>query len=50
VPALVRRDHLVEANGKLGTTASLAEITAPGVGGILVQLISALASTLISRS
>ena len=41
VPTLVKRDHLVEANGKLGTTASLAEITAPGVGGILVQLISA---------
>jgi predicted MFS family arabinose efflux permease len=41
VPALVRRDQLVEANSKLGATSSLAEIASPGLGGLLVQLISA---------
>lgn len=41
VPGLVRRDQLVDANSKLGATASLAEIASPGLGGLLVQLISA---------
>lgn len=41
VPALVKRQNLVEANGKLATTASLAEIASPGIGGVLVQVISA---------
>lgn len=41
VPALVERKRLVEANGKLGTTASLAEIASPGLGGLLVELITA---------
>jgi MFS family permease len=41
VPALVQRKQLVEANGKLGTTASLAEIASPGLGGLLVELITA---------
>lgn len=41
IPALVRRERLVEANSKLGTTASLAEIASPGLGGTLVELITA---------
>lgn len=41
VPGLVRREQLVEANSKLGATSSLAEIASPGLGGLLVQLISA---------
>jgi predicted MFS family arabinose efflux permease len=41
VPALVERKQLVEANSKLGITASLAEIASPGLGGLLVQLITA---------
>ena len=40
VPTLVQRDDLVEANSKLGATASLAEIASPGLGGLLVQTIS----------
>ncbi len=41
VPRLVRRGELVEANSKLGATASLAEIGGPALGGFLVQIISA---------
>ncbi|MGD2078757.1 MAG: MFS transporter [Chloroflexota bacterium] len=41
VPGLVRREQLVEANSKLGATASLAEIASPGLGGLLVQILSA---------
>jgi predicted MFS family arabinose efflux permease len=41
VPGLVRREQLVEANSKLGATASLAEIASPGLGGLLVQAVSA---------
>ncbi len=41
VPSLVKREDLVDANSKLGATASLAEIASPGLGGLLVQVISA---------
>ncbi len=41
IPALVQRQNLVEANGKLATSASLAEIASPGIGGVLVQVLSA---------
>jgi predicted MFS family arabinose efflux permease len=40
VPSLVRREQLVEANSKLGATESLAEIASPGLGGLLVQIVS----------
>ncbi len=41
IPSIVRRDELVEANSKMGATASIAEIASPGLGGLLVQVISA---------
>ncbi|MFQ5435627.1 MAG: MFS transporter [Anaerolineae bacterium] len=41
LPALVTRKQLVEANSKLSITESLAEIASPGLGGVLVQLITA---------
>lgn len=41
LPTVVARPDLVEANSKLGTTDSLAEIGAPAITGALVQLISA---------
>lgn len=41
LPALIPRERLVEGNSKLGTSASLAEIGGPPLGGALVQLISA---------
>jgi MFS family permease len=41
LPTLVSRGRLLEANSKLGISASLTELTAPGIGGVLVQLASA---------
>src|SRR5437870_2218415 len=40
VLALVRREELVEANSKLEASASVAEIAAFGLGGVLVQLVT----------
>ena len=41
LPSLVARDELVEANSKLAVGRSASEIAGPGIGGILVQLITA---------
>src|SRR5260370_8604290 len=41
VPSLVDRAALVEANSKLALTESIADITGPGLTGLLVQLITA---------
>ena len=41
VPALVDRAELVEANSKLALTESIADVTGPGLTGLLVQLITA---------
>ena len=41
LPTLVSRDRLVEGNGKLQVSASVAEIAGPGLAGGLVQLVSA---------
>ena len=41
LPALIPRRQLVEGNSKLAASESLAQIAGPGVGGVLVQLISA---------
>lgn len=47
LPTLVPRVRLMEANSKLEASASVAEIAAPGLGGALVQLISAPGAVLI---
>ena len=41
LPALVGRERLVDANGKLNASASLAQLAGPSVSGILVQLFTA---------
>jgi MFS family permease len=41
LPSLVERDQLVEGNGKLAVSSSVAQITGPGVAGALVQLVTA---------
>jgi MFS family permease len=41
LPSLVRRDQLVEANGKLEFSTSLAQITGPALAGGLVALLTA---------
>jgi predicted MFS family arabinose efflux permease len=41
LPALIGRSRLIEGNSKLEATDAIAEITGPGLGGILVQAITA---------
>jgi predicted MFS family arabinose efflux permease len=41
VPSLVGTERVVEANAKLATSSSLAEIGGPGLAGLLVQLFRA---------
>src|SRR5215467_12918297 len=41
VPSLVRKDQLVEANSKIATSYSAADVSGPALGGVLVQLLSA---------
>jgi MFS family permease len=41
LPALIGRARLVDGNAKLETTEAIAEISGPGLGGLLVQAITA---------
>jgi len=41
VPTIISSEELVEANGKVATSASAAEVAGPGLGGLLVQTLSA---------
>ena len=41
LPALIPRGQLVAGNSKLAASESLAQIAGPGVGGVLVQVITA---------
>lgn len=41
LPALVGRSRLIEGNAKLEATDAIAEIAGPGLGGLLVQAITA---------
>ena len=41
LPVLIGKDHLVEGNAKLEATEAIAEISGPGLGGLLVQWITA---------
>jgi predicted MFS family arabinose efflux permease len=41
VPALVRRENILEANAKLALTVSIADITGTGAAGLLVQWLTA---------
>ncbi len=47
MPAIVPRDDLVEGNAKLEGSASTAQVAGPGLGGILVGVLSAPAALLI---
>ncbi|MEO8371514.1 MAG: MFS transporter [Candidatus Solibacter sp.] len=47
IPSLVGRGELVEANSKLALTGSIADVTGPGLTGLLVQLITAPIAILI---
>src|SRR5262249_17744275 len=41
VPSLVARDKLVAANGKVTASSAAAEVAGPGLGGALVQALTA---------
>jgi MFS family permease len=41
LPALVDRDALVEGNSKLQASESVSQIAGPGVGGVLIQVLTA---------
>ena len=41
VPSLVGKDQLAEANSKVSTSYAVADVTGPGLGGVLVQLLGA---------
>lgn len=41
LPSLVAQDRLVDANGKLELSRSVAQIGSPAVGGVMVQLLTA---------
>ena len=45
LPALVEREHILEANSKLSATEALAEIGGPSLAGALIQLITAPSGT-----
>lgn len=47
LPVLVSREHLVEGNSKLEVSRSVAQIAGPGLGGGLVQLITAPMAVLV---
>ncbi len=47
LPTLVRRDDLVEGNGKLEMSRSVAEIAGPGLAGTLVQIATAPVAVLV---
>ncbi len=41
LPGLVQREHLLEANSKLGASEAIAEIGGPPLAGVLVQVLTA---------
>lgn len=41
LPAVVKREQLIEANARLGASESLAEVAGPSLAGVLVQWLSA---------
>lgn len=41
LPSLVERDELHDANGKMESTAAAAQAAGPGIGGVLVGIVSA---------
>lgn len=41
IPWLVRRNDLIDANSKLNASASIAQVTGPGIGGLLIAALTA---------
>lgn len=47
---IVRRDHLVEANGRLRSSASASRICGPALGGALVEVVGAATAVLVDAA
>lgn len=47
LPSIVRREQLVEANARLSLSGSIAEVTGPGLSGVLVQILTAPVAILV---
>jgi MFS family permease len=47
VPGLVPKEQLIEANGKVAASSASAEVAGPGLGGLLVQLLTAPTALLV---
>jgi MFS family permease len=47
LPTLVDRDELVEANGKIEVTASVAQVVGPGLGGTLLGTLGAAVAVMV---
>jgi MFS family permease len=47
IPTLVRRERLLESNSRLEVTSSVAGIAGPGLGGLLVQVLTAPVAILV---
>lgn len=50
LPALLRREELVEGNGKLESSAALAEMSGWGIAGVLVQIAGAPLAVLVDAA
>ncbi|MGB3306991.1 MAG: MFS transporter [Thermomicrobiales bacterium] len=50
LPAIVRRDQLTDANGKLMGSASVAQVAGPALGGVLISFVAAPLAMLINAA
>jgi MFS family permease len=50
LPAIVQRRDLIEANSKLATSSSLAEVAGPAIAGLLIQWITAPLAMLVDAA
>jgi len=50
LPSVVGRDRLVEGNGKLAMSASTGQVAGPGLGGMLVQALTAPVAILVDAA
>jgi predicted MFS family arabinose efflux permease len=50
LPAVIRREQLIDANGKLSTSTSAAETLGPGIAGFIIQHLGAVFALMIDAA
>lgn len=50
LPALVGREHVIQGNSALEATEAVAEVTGPGIAGILIQILGAPLAVLLDAA